>query len=107
MTGLVPAQGGAYRSCALVIRMREDAVGKAKEARAGYKRAANLSIDAELLAAAKEAGINLSATLEGRLRELLREREAEKWKEENRAAIEEYNERIRRYGVFSIGRRRF
>ncbi len=80
---------------------------KAKQTRAGYKRAANLSIDADLLASAKEAGINLSATLEDRLRELLREREREKWKAENRAAIEEYNERIRREGVIRVGRRRF
>jgi len=80
---------------------------KAKETRAGYKRATNLSIDAQLLQSAKDAGINLSAALEERLREILRERERQAWREENRAAIEAYNERIERDGVFSIGRRRF
>jgi antitoxin CcdA len=85
----------------------EGAMGKAREQKAGYKRAANLSIDAELLASAKEAGINLSATLEDRLREILREREREKWRAENREAIEAYNERVDREGVIRMGRRRF
>lgn len=82
-------------------------MGKPKEQRTGYKRATNLSIDSALLQSAKEAGINLSATLEDRLRELLRERERAAWREENREAIKAYNERIDREGVFSMGRRRF
>lgn len=67
------------------------------------KKAVNLSIDADLLTHAKELNINLSALLEGALREEARKR----WREENREAIEAYNERIRTYGVWSDGLRRF
>lgn len=67
------------------------------------KKAVNLSVDADLLTHAKELNINLSALLEGALREEARKR----WREENREAIEAYNERIRTYGVWSDGLRRF
>lgn len=67
------------------------------------KKAVNLSVDANLLSHAKELHINLSALLEGALREEARKR----WREENREAIEAYNERIRTHGVWSDGLRRF
>ncbi|WP_293551960.1 type II toxin-antitoxin system CcdA family antitoxin [Parvibaculum sp.] len=67
------------------------------------KKAVNLSVDANLLTHARELNINLSALLEGALREEARKR----WREENREAIEAYNERIREYGVWSDGLRRF
>jgi antitoxin CcdA len=73
---------------------------RAKEDRAGYaKRAANLSVNAELLDAAKALEINLSATLEKALDEAVRARKREKWLEENREAIAAYNRRIARDGL--------
>jgi antitoxin CcdA len=73
---------------------------RAKEDRAGYaKRAANLSVNAELLDAAKALDINLSATLEKALDEAVRARKREKWLEENREAIAAYNRRIARDGL--------
>ncbi|MEQ9197221.1 MAG: type II toxin-antitoxin system CcdA family antitoxin [Parvibaculum sp.] len=71
------------------------------------KKAVNLSVDAELLAKAKEMEINLSATLEEVLRERSREEERRRWQEENKEAIEAFNRRIERDGIWSDGLRRF
>lgn len=71
------------------------------------KKAVNLSIDAELLARAKQLDLNLSATLEEVLRERTREDERRRWVEENRDAIEAFNRRIERDGIWSDGLRRF
>lgn len=71
------------------------------------KRAANLSINADLLSKAKELDINLSATLEQALIEALRKRQRDQWVAENQAAIEAYNEHVDKQGVFSDGLRSF
>ncbi|MFT4255616.1 MAG: type II toxin-antitoxin system CcdA family antitoxin [Pseudoxanthomonas sp.] len=67
----------------------------------GAKRAANLSVNAELLDRAKELGINLSATLEAALQQEVRVRQREQWREENREAIAEYNAWVAEHGVLS------
>ncbi len=74
---------------------------------AAPKKSTNLSINADLLRQAKEERINLSQTLELRLAELLRERSARRWREENQEAMEEYNRRIETHGAFGDGLRRF
>ena len=71
------------------------------------KKATNLSINTDLLRKAKEKRINLSHTLENRLVEMLAEAQCQEWKKENQEAIETYNRRIQRNGVFSEGLRRF
>ena len=71
------------------------------------KKPTNVSVDEALLTAAKAEGINLSQTLEEALTAKLRRLEQERWLEENREAIEHYNRRVAKYGVFSDGRRRF
>lgn len=71
------------------------------------KRAANLSINADLLSKAKELDINLSATLEQALIEILRKRKRDQWVAENKAAIEAYNEHVDKHGAFSDGLRSF
>lgn len=71
------------------------------------KKAVNLSINADLLAKARSIGLNLSAEMEARLEETVREAERTRWLEENRDAIEDYNRRIEARGPFSKGRRRF
>jgi antitoxin CcdA len=68
--------------------------------RASTKRATNVSIDSELLEVAKSLGINLSETLEQRLRELTQEERERRWKVANRAFIESHNRYIEEYGVF-------
>ena len=65
------------------------------------KRSANLTISAKLLDKAKMLKINLSQTLEERLAEVVRAAEAEEWLNSNRKAIDAYNARVDREGVWS------
>lgn len=71
------------------------------------KRAANLRINADLLHKAKAMDINLSATLERALVEAIKSRLRSKWENENRPAIQAYNELIEQHGGFSDGLRTF
>ncbi len=71
------------------------------------KRAANLSVNGDLLNKAKELNINLSATLEQALAEALKKNQREQWLAENREAINAYNEHVEADGVFSDGLRSF
>ena len=71
------------------------------------KKAANLSINSDLLRQAKANKINLSKTLELRLAEILMEARRNRWKTVNRDAIEAYNARIEADGVFGEGFRNF
>lgn len=71
------------------------------------KKAANLSINSDLLQQAKELRINLSHTFEESLADIVARRKEELWLEENREGIEDYNRSIERRGVFSHGLRRF
>jgi len=65
------------------------------------KKPANLSVNGDLLARAREADINLSATLERALIDALRDRERERWLAENRDSIDAYNRSVEADGVFS------
>jgi len=65
------------------------------------KRPANLTISAKLLDKARRLKINLSQTLEDRLAQLVREADAEEWRAANRKAIDAYNTRVERDGVWS------
>lgn len=71
------------------------------------KRPANLSVNGDLLNKAKEAGINLSATLEQALVTALREKQRAQWLAENKAAMAAYNGHVEQHGVFSDGLRSF
>ncbi len=71
------------------------------------RRAANVSVPVELLREAKALGINLSRVLEKGLEEQVRAARRQRWLEENREAIEEYNRHVARHGVWSDGLRRF
>ncbi len=71
------------------------------------KRATNVSVRSDLLAAARDAGLNVSATLERALIEELAKVKRAKWREQNREAIDAYNEHVEEHGTFSDGARRF
>jgi len=71
------------------------------------KKSTNLSINSDLLRRARAHKINLSRTLEERLTEILRQVERQAWLTENAAAINDYNARIEKNGVFSDGLRSF
>lgn len=71
------------------------------------KKAVNLSVDADLLAKARETEVNLSSLFEEALKESIREKEERRWREENKKAIHAYNEFVREHGVFAEGFRSF
>ena len=73
----------------------------------GGKTRTNVSVDAELLALARELRINVSAALESRLRELVAESRSRVWLEEYAEAIKDANESLERRGLWSDGKRRF
>lgn len=64
------------------------------------KKPANVSVKSDLLAQAKALKINLSATLELALTDLVNERQREIWKRENTGAIEAYNQLVKEHGTF-------
>jgi antitoxin CcdA len=63
------------------------------------KRATNLSLNAKVLDAARELGMNVSQTVDALLADEVRKRYWERWNEENKEAIEHYNQRIEREGL--------
>ena len=65
------------------------------------KRSVNLFVDAELLDHARRMGINISDTLERRLRTMVRAEQEKHWLEENREAIASINEFIDRHGLLA------
>lgn len=65
------------------------------------KRAVNVFVDAELVDEARRMRINLSETLERRLRSILKTEHERRWQEENREAIAAYNARVEQYGLLS------
>jgi antitoxin CcdA len=69
--------------------------------RSAPKRAANVSVNADLLRQAKALGVNLSRTLEKGLEEALREQRRRQWLEANRQAIADYNAVVERHGSFA------
>lgn len=71
------------------------------------KKPTNVSINSDLLAKAKELKINLSATLETALSEMVSARQREMWQLENKAAIEAYNQLVEEQGTFSDDLRGF
>ena len=70
------------------------------------KKPTNLSINSDLLMLAKKCRINLSRALEHCLAKLLLEEKRRTWREENKEAIDQYNNHVAT-GVFSDGLRNF
>jgi len=64
------------------------------------KKPTNLSINSDLLSKSKALNINLSATLENALKKELAKSKSKKWKSQNRAAIQSYNDFVEKNGVF-------
>lgn len=62
------------------------------------KRRVNLTIDETILDQARALNLNLSRLLEEKLADSTRAARAEQWLEDNREAIQAYNERIERDG---------
>lgn len=71
------------------------------------KKAANLSIRADLLEEARAYKINLSRTLEAALQVELKKEKERRWREENRAAIDAYGRFVEKHGLLSDRYRNF
>lgn len=65
------------------------------------KRAVNLFVDADLLDEARRLRINISETLERRLRSIVRAEQEKLWLQENRDAIASINAFIDRHGLLA------
>lgn len=65
----------------------------------GKRKPVNLSIDTGVVAAAREAGINLSQVSEAAIREAAKKERDRLWKEENRAAMESWNAWVAEHGL--------
>ena len=71
------------------------------------KKPTNVSINSDLLSKAKSLKINLSATLEAALIDIVNEKQRELWREENQQAIASYNQMVEEHGTFSDDLRTF
>jgi antitoxin CcdA len=65
------------------------------------KRAVNLFVDAELLDEARRLRINVSETLERRLRTMVKAEREKRWLEDNREAVASINSFIDRHGLLA------
>jgi antitoxin CcdA len=63
------------------------------------KKATNVSLPVDLVAQAKELGINVSQACEAGLAETVRKTKSQKWLEENKEALEWSNEYVRKHGL--------
>jgi antitoxin CcdA len=80
--------------------MRAEAAPMMSE-RQAKKRAVNLFVDVELLEQARRLRINISETLENRLRMIVRAEQERHWLDTNKLAIEAYNARVSRDGLLA------
>jgi antitoxin CcdA len=71
------------------------------------KKAVNLSVDAALLREARDRDINLSATLERALEDVLRQDRRARWLADNRSRIAAYNQLVESHGAFADTLRSF
>ena len=67
--------------------------------RSGKRKSVNLSIDTDVVAAAREAGINLSQISEGALRVAIRKEQERVFREENKAAFDYWNKWVEQHGL--------
>lgn len=71
------------------------------------KKPTNVTVNSDLLKQAKALDINLSAALEQKLVELVRQKQSAAWLAENQAAINEYNRYVEEHGSFADDLRSF
>lgn len=71
------------------------------------RKATNVTLSVDVLAAAKALGINISRACDDYLRGLVKVERERLWREQNAEFIAAYNEHVERHGVFSDGLRSF
>lgn len=65
----------------------------------GKRKPVNLSLDTGIVAAAREAGLNLSQISETALRQAAKLEAERRWKEDHRAAMEASNNWLEKHGL--------
>ena len=75
------------------MRMKHDPVAPRK------RKPVNLSLDTEIVAAAREAGINLSRVTEDALRVAVKVEQERRWREENREALAGWGRWVEKNGL--------
>lgn len=63
------------------------------------KKATNLTLSSDVLAEAKQLGINVSQACDAFLRDLVRQENERRWAQENTAFIEAYNQTVEAEGL--------
>jgi antitoxin CcdA len=71
------------------------------------RRPTNLTLDPKVLEMARELGLNISQTVNTLLAEEVKRLYWEKWKDENKDAVEAYNARVRKHGIWGAKYRTF
>ena len=72
-----------------------------------HKKTVSVTLEPMLLSQARDAGINLSATLAEALKREIRESESERWLRANRKAMQELNRITDEHGLLSDDYRTF
>ncbi|RYD55724.1 MAG: post-segregation antitoxin CcdA [Sphingomonadales bacterium] len=73
--------------------MKQDSIAS------GKRKPVNLSLDTGIVAAAREAGINLSQVSEASLAAEVKKEQVRRWQEDNRERIEAWNVWIEENGI--------
>ena len=73
--------------------MKHDPIGS------GKRKSVNLSLDTGVVAAAREAGVNLSQVSEAAIRSAAKKVIEERWRDEHRVWIEANNEWVEKHGL--------
>lgn len=71
------------------------------------RKAANLSVNSDLLLQAKQLGINLSSLFESTLAVEVQKLKSQAWLEENQKTIQAYNQSVDAHGTFGDNLRGF
>jgi antitoxin CcdA len=81
-----------------MMRMNESSTSRHPEHRAAT-RPTNLSLSAALVKEARELGVNISLAASSGLEQAVAKRRAERWVEENAAALDSYNAYVEKNGL--------
>ena len=79
--------------CAYSLRMKHDSVSS------GKRKAVNVSLDTGVVAAAREAGLNLSQVCEAALRDASQAERERRWQADHQEAIEANNAWVEANGL--------
>ncbi len=72
---------------------------KQDPAASGTRKPVNLTLDTGIVAAAREAGLNLSRISEAALRESTKAEQGRRWQEENREALAGWSRWVEKNGL--------